>query len=141
VILPARDVLLDTGPLVALLDPDDQWHKRVVAQWPTVLARCLSTEAVVTEACHLAGRGGGTAARPLEFLLAAEIPVVPMAAAALRQAASVMRRYADLPMDFADATLVVIGDALGVTTVFTTDRRGFNAYRGARGTPFLMLPR
>lgn len=52
-----------------------------------------------------------------------------------------MRRYADVPMDYADATLVTLGDALRLDTVFTTDRRGFEAYRGARGTPFTIIPK
>ncbi|MDP3774316.1 MAG: hypothetical protein Q8Q85_08620 [Gemmatimonadales bacterium] len=56
------------------------------------------------------------------------------------QVALLMRRYADVPMDYADATLVTLGDALRLDTVFTFDRRGFEAYRGARGTPFTIIP-
>ncbi len=134
-----RDVVLDTGPLVAVLDRRDQWHARCALVWPEVIHRCVTTEAVVTEASHLAARAAGEAARPLEFLLAAGIPIVPLDPAAHRQAAHLMRRYAGTPMDYADATLVVVADALGVAAVFTTDRRGFAAYRGARGTGLDLL--
>ena len=133
-------MLLDTGPLVACLDARDQWHRACVVVWPDLLARCVTTEAVLTEATHLLGRGAGRAALPLEFLLEARIPVVPLDPAAHRQAALLMRRYARVPMDYADATLVVVGDALDAEVVFTTDRRGFAAYRGAGGRPFVVLP-
>jgi predicted nucleic acid-binding protein len=134
-------VLLDTGPIVATLDAGDQWHERCVDLWDAVLDRCLTTEAVVTEACHLVGRGGAAAALPLEFLLAADIPILGLELGLQRHAARLMTRYAQLPMDYADAGLVTLADALNVATVFTTDRRGFSTYRRARRGPFELLPR
>ena len=132
--------MLDTGPIVAHLDAGDQWHVRCAKVWPTVARRCVTTEAVVTEACHLVLRGGGGAALPLQFLLAAEIPIVALDPPAQRHAASLMDRYADVPMDYADATLVVVSEALRMRRVFTTDRRGFGAYRIGRGKGFAMIP-
>jgi hypothetical protein len=44
-----------------------------------------------------------------------------------------MERYADHPMDLADASLIVAAEALGTTKVFTIDRRDFQAYRVRRG--------
>ncbi|MFQ6046240.1 MAG: hypothetical protein ACE5PT_07765, partial [Gemmatimonadales bacterium] len=66
----------DTGPLVAALDRSDQWHERCTDVWPELIERCLTTEAVLTEASHLVERGGAPAALPLEFLLAAGIPIL-----------------------------------------------------------------
>lgn len=137
----ARDVLLDTGPIVATLDAQDQWHARCVAAWETLLDRCVTTEAVITEACHFLGRGGGAGALPLEFLLTAQVPILSLEAGLQRQAAQLMRRYADVPMDYADASLVALADALDIRSVFTTDRRGFGAYRRPRGASFILLPR
>jgi uncharacterized protein len=136
----ARDVLLDTGPIVATLDAGDQWHARCIELWDTVLDRCLTIEAVVTEACHLVGRGKAAAALPLEFLLAAGIPIVGLELGLQRHAARLMDRYGRLPMDYADAGLVALADALNLTRVFTTDRRGFGTYRRARGGRFEVLP-
>lgn len=136
----SRDVVLDTGPLVAHLDPNDQWHERCAAAWPELVGRCVTTEAVLTEASHLLGRGGASSALAIEFVLATGIPVVALDRPALRFAVVLLRRFAQTPMDFADATLVTVADALGVERVFTTDRRGFGVYRGARGVPFELLP-
>jgi uncharacterized protein len=44
-----------------------------------------------------------------------------------------MRKYADTPMDFADATLVLLAEAIGVTKILTLDRRGFSTYRTPKG--------
>jgi predicted nucleic acid-binding protein len=51
-----------------------------------------------------------------------------------------MARYASLPMDYADAALVAVADALGISTVFTLDRKGFATYRGAGGKRFSVVP-
>lgn len=126
-----RDVLLDTGPLVALLDAGDSAHAECRELWYGVAERCLTTEAVLTEATHLVQRRRCAAHVALDFVLAAQIPVVALDRRALSHAARLMRRYADVPMDFADATLVVVAEATGTRRVFTLDRRGFGTYRVA----------
>ena len=136
----ARDIVLDTGPLVATLDARDQWHAHCAGIWPEVIGRCVTVEAVVTEATHLVARGGGPSHAPLDFLLAAAIPIVGLDTGGHRRAASLMRQYARVPMDFADASLVVLAEGLDVATAFTTDRRGFAAYRPPRGKRFALLP-
>ncbi len=135
-----RDVLLDTGPLVSVLDAKDQWHARCAAVWPEVVHRCVTTEAVVTEACHLVLRGGAAANLPLDFLLAADIPIMSLPSGGHRRVKALMAVYASVPMDYADATLVALAEALKIRTAFTTDRRGFRSYRLTRRQPFALLP-
>lgn len=134
-----RDILLDTGPLVAVLDSADQGHRHCANLWNDIAERCLTTEAVVTEATHLVGRAG-PASLPLELLLAARIPVVSLEHAGHEHAVRLMRRYAKVPMDYADASLVVVAGALRLKTVFTLDRKGFRTYRPGTGSVFVLLP-
>ena len=134
-----RDVLLDTGPLVAVLDARDQWHDRCTQAFPAMVHRCVTTEAVVTEACHLALRGGRAWA-PLEFLLGARIPILGVETGGHRRALTLMERFGALPMDYADASLVAAAEALDVSTVFTLDRRGFSTYPRPRGARFTLVP-
>lgn len=133
-------MLLDAGPLIAVLNRRDQWHSRCSEAWTELAPRCVTTDAIVAEACHVFGARVGELALPLEMLIAQEIPIAALHAPAHRICAVLMRRYADTPMDYADATLVALGDELGVHRVFTIDRRGFRTYRGARGVPFEVLP-
>ncbi|MBM4187692.1 MAG: PIN domain-containing protein [Gemmatimonadetes bacterium] len=135
-----RDILLDTGAVVAILDRTDPWHERCVAAWSGCGARCLTTEAVVTEASHLVSRGGAPCGIPLEFLLAADVRVVQLERSGHEHAVRLMRRYRDLPMDYADATLVVVADAALLRLVFTLDRRGFRSYRRRDGKTFELIP-
>lgn len=135
-----RDVLLDTGPLVAVLDRRDAWHLRCGEAWHALAPRCATTEAVVTEATHLVGRGGGPPALVLELLFAVEVPILTLDSDGHRLAAGLMRRYQDTPMDYADATLVVAAEWLGAAEVFTLDRRGFKTYRGSGDRRFALLP-
>ncbi len=135
-----RDVLLDTGPLVAMLDRSDRWHADCLATWNDLGARCLTTEAVVTEATHLVARGGVAAHIPLDFLLAANVPIVALEPSGHEHAARLMRRYLNVPMDYADATLVVVADAVMLRRAFTLDRRGFRTYRRRDGKGFELVP-
>lgn len=134
-----RDTLLDTGPLVALLDRGDPWHPSCAGVWAALAPRCITTEAVVTEATYLVSRGGGPPAVVVEFLLALEIPILGLDTPGHRLAAGLMRRHRDTPMDYADATLVVAAMWLRTSRVFTLDRRGFAVYRGFEGEGFEMV--
>ena len=136
----ARDVLLDTGPIVATLDASDQWHRSCADSVTELIERCVTTEAVVTEACHLVGRGRARASLVLDFLLDADVPILSLDRSSLRHAARLMDRYATVPMDFADAALVTLADGLQLGAVLTTDRRGFRAYRPASGQAFHIYP-
>ena len=135
----SRDILLDTGPLIAILDQGDPHHRACVDLWHDVAERCITTDAIVTEATHLVGRAGA-ASLPLELLLAARIPVVSLEQDVQEHAVRLMRRYGTLPMDYADATLVIVADMIRSSTVFTLDKRGFQTYRRGSGEAFTLLP-
>ena len=124
---------------MAVLDQGDPHHRACVDLWHELAERCITTDAVVTEATHLVGRAGA-ASLPLELLLAARIPVISLDHEAHEQAVRLMRRYGTLPMDYADATLVIVADMTRSSTVFTLDRRGFTTYRRGSGDALKILP-
>jgi predicted nucleic acid-binding protein len=133
--------LVDTGPLVAYLDRSDPAHDRVAAVWDTFTGQLASTSAVVTECMHFLARHDEG-----PVLLAGLVAATGMLiydytqAPALRTAAELMRRYATVPMDFADATLVLLAEDLGVTDILTLDRRGFTVFRTRKRRHFRLLP-
>jgi uncharacterized protein len=134
------ELLLDTGGLVSLLDRSQRLHGACMDVFDGWTAPVVSTEAVLTEATHLLGRvpGGGRAC--LDFFLSGAAILVPTTLASLRRCRALLEKYADLPMDFADATLVVLAEELGTNLVFTTDRRDFTVYRIGRRRRFQVLP-
>ena len=136
----AGELLLDTGALVSLLDRGQAHHvacRRVYEEWT---GSVVSTEAVLTEATHLLGRIDGGVAACLDFFLMGGAVLVPSSVVSLKRARALIVKYADQPMDFADATLVALGEELGISTIFTTDRTDFAIYRLKDRRPFKILP-
>ncbi len=132
--------LLDTGALVACLHRDDRDHARCARVLEQLRGPLLTTEPVLTEAMFLLSRVRRGPSVCLEFFVRGGAVLVPQSNASLRRCAELIRRYASLPMDFADATLVALAEETGIRRVFTLDRRDFSVYRvGARGS-FEILP-
>lgn len=136
----AGELLLDTGALVSLLDRDQTYHLRFAELFEGWRGAVISTEAVLTEATHLLGRIPGGRERCLEFFLAGGATLVPPSLTMLRRCRVLLEKYADLPMDYADATLVVLAEELETDLILTTDRRDFSVYRFGRDRPFKVLP-
>jgi predicted nucleic acid-binding protein len=132
--------LLDTGPIVAYLDRNDPKHRQVVPVWDQFAGRFATTGAVITEAMQLLA---GTAAGPdllAELVLRSGMEVRDLCQPRpLRLAAQLMAKYVDTPMDFADATLVLLAEDLGVDEILTLDRRGFTVFRIRQRQPFRLL--
>ena len=125
----AGELLLDTGALVSLLDRSHRHHGPCADFFGDWTRPVVSTEAVLTEATHLLARVKGGPQACLDFFLSGALVMVPSTAASLRRCRELMTQYSDLPMDYADATLVVLAEDLGTHIVFTTDRRDFSVYR------------
>ncbi len=126
--MPA-ELLLDTGGLVCLLDRRQQNHRAVIDFFEQWEGEVVSTEAVLTESTHLLGRIPGGREACLEFFLKGGGILVPASRSSLQRARELIVQYADLPMDYADATLVVLAEELGTNLVLTIDRRDFQVYR------------
>ena len=136
----AGELLLDTGALVSLLDRSQKCHGACIEVLDAWTAPVVSTEAVLTEATHLLGRVRGGRRACLDFFLSGAAALVPSTQTSLRRSRALLEQYADLPMDFADATLVVLAEDLGTNLVFTTDRRDFSVYRIGNRRRFRILP-
>ena len=136
----ADELLLDTGALVSLLDRSQKRHRefaRFFGEWDQAV---VSTEAVLTEATHLLGRLEGGRQACVDFFLSGGALLVPATKASLRRARDLVTQYSDLPMDYADATLVVLAEELGTNLIFTTDRRDFRVYRVRGRRRFEIVP-
>ncbi len=132
--------LLDTGVLVAFLHRDDAAHRAAVEAIREFRGTLLTTEAVLTEGVYLLGRLASGAGACLEFFIRGGAVLVPSSRDSLARCKAVMQRYADLPADFADATLVALAEEMSTFIVYTLDRRGFSVYRGEGGETFEIRP-
>jgi uncharacterized protein len=137
----AASVIVDTGPIVALLDADDQQHEWVKAQFARLRPPLLTCEAVLTESCFLIARGGGDASAVIQLAERGVISVARLFDAEAAPIARLMRRYRNVPMSLADACLVRLIELTSQATLFTLDS-DFEIYRqkGRRLIP-LLAPR
>lgn len=136
----AGELILDTGPFVALIDRSETRHHDCVGALESWTGPILTTEAVLTETLHLLGPGRAPRNACLEFVLRGVVVLVPASLESLRRVEALLEQYTDLPMDFADATLVALAEEADTDRVFTLDRRDFSVYRLHGRTPFRLLP-
>lgn len=132
--------LLDTGPLVAYLNAADPAHGEAGDALDGFSGQLCTTAAVITEAMHfVAGIRFGPRLLT-EFVTTARIRVFDFAQpAALRRCAMFMEEYMDTPMDYADATLVLLAEHIGCFDILTLDRRGFSTYRPSENRRFRLV--
>lgn len=128
----AQSALVDTGPLVALFDPSDRDHARCREKLDQLdRVELVTSLAVVTEATFLLDFSADARRALLLFLSAGAVRIEAFGAGDMARASALMDKYADQPMDFADATLVVLAERLDVRSIFTIDR-DFRVYRIGR---------
>lgn len=135
-----HSILLDTGPFVALLDQSEDNHERCTNFFRHFTGNILTTEPVLTEAIYLLGPSAEAKRACIEFVLKGGATLVPQSASSLERAATLMKKYDDVPMDFADATIVVLAEETGIDEILTLDFRGFNTYRILGKRRFRILP-
>jgi predicted nucleic acid-binding protein len=134
-------VLLDTGPLVALLDRSETDHDRVQSFMARLGgSRLVTTGAVITEAFYFLSDVRDGLVSLASFLDASGTEVrEAFNAEALAAAVQLMSKYSDVPMDFPDATLVWIAESSGSDRILTLDRRGFSSFRFENNRRFRLL--
>ncbi len=136
----ASELLLDTGAFVALVDRSEKRHADCVAVLEEWRGAIVTTDAVLTETLYLVGPRWQAQKTCLEFLNRGAFVLVAASSASLKRVTVLMEKYRNVPMDYADATLVALGEELETNLVFTLDHRGFSTYRLQQKKPFQMFP-
>ncbi|MDR2013464.1 MAG: PIN domain-containing protein [Rhodanobacter sp.] len=135
-------ILADSGFWIALGNRRDRYHEAALAALEHFGAEgFVSTWPVLTEVTHLL-TSRVSVAQAIAFIDsiargACEIPDPP--SDVLPRAHMLMRRYSDLPMDLADASLVILAEELEESRILSTDRRDFDGYRWKHRRPFKNL--
>ena len=133
-------MLVDAGPLVALLDQGDPEHEDAIAAFKTIREPLITVWPALTEAMYIL-RGSWRGQKALWSRL--ETDALMLATLDERDAPrmrELMEKYRDLPMDLADAALVRVAERDGLADVFTLDRKHFSAYRPGRRKRFTIVP-
>ncbi len=133
-------ILLDTGPIVAFFDASDDYHKPCVEMLKGVNEPLVTTWPVLTEAFYLLGFSWRAQDNLWEFIVRGGVEILSLDDKQQARCRQLMEKYADLPMDLADGTLVVIAESKKVNKIFTLDHKDFQIYKPARIKSFTLLP-
>lgn len=133
-----NSVSADTGFWVALLNKDDVFHTEAAAYLASCRQTLVTTWPVITEVCYmlLTRRGIQAVRQFLDMGAQGYFTVFALETEQLQAAATLMEKYADLPMDLADASMVLLAEALGHGRILSTDQRDFDCYRWKNRQPF-----
>ena len=133
-----KPVLLDTGPIVALLDSSDRYHRACVEAVGETRTPLVTCEAVVAESCYLLRRIPQAVEAVLQNV-ASGVFVLPLPLPQIAgDVVRIMRTYRDRNVDLADACLVHLANELGTGEILTLDR-DFEVYRWGRRNFFRLL--
>lgn len=138
-------IIADTGFWVALGNNKDEYHQRAKFVLTSMDEPLITTYPVITEVCHLLLKRGGKKTMlnfmksyyqqtSQEFLLLFQVKHSHRT-----RIFELMQKYIDLPMDFADASLVLLAEELGHGRILSTDKRDFHTYCWKNHHPFMNL--
>jgi uncharacterized protein len=133
-------VLVDTGPLVAILSRADHHHESCVDALQHLPGPLLSCWPVITEAAWLLRRYPQAVQRLLGSVDGGFIELLPLAGADAKAISQIMQRFASIRPQLADAALVHLAAREDIDTIFTLDERDFSVYRSGRKGAFKVLP-
>jgi predicted nucleic acid-binding protein len=134
-------VLLDTGPLVALLAADDAWHEQCTKELPGLDVPLLTCWPVLTEAAWLLKDHPVAVQQMLHWVRSGIVKVLPIGDEATIWIMAFLRKYQKIRPQLADACLVYLAEEQDIDTIFTLDRRDFSSYRLGRNRSLTLLPR
>ncbi len=122
--------LTDAGPLVALIDADEPQHEACRLTLAALRLPLLTTWPAFTEAMYLLARAGGPIGQQAlwKLVLTGRLEIAELSRTAVERSAALMTKYADRPMDLADASLVALSEERGDRRIFTLDG-DFDIYR------------
>jgi uncharacterized protein len=126
-------ILVDTGPFVALFDPQDGEHTRCKEILSVAREPLFTTIPVLTETFHLLTPNSIGADRLRDFILDGGVSLWFLDQVSTTRAFELMEQYGDHPMDLADASVIAAAESLRTTKVFTLDLADFQRYRIRRG--------
>lgn len=133
-------MLVDAGPLVALIDRGDPEHDGCVVALKGIRDPLVTVWPAFAEAMYLLGGSWPGQKALWSRLETAALALAPLDETDAPRMRELMEKYRDLPMDLADAALVRVAERDSLTEIFTLDRKHFSIYRPGRRRRFSIVP-
>ena len=134
----AMRLIVDSGPLLALLDRRESTHPEMVCIFEGVESALVTCEAVISELSFLLLRSGGSSHLPASMVERGLLQIEPILPDDAQRARELMEQYADVPMSYADACLVCLSERFPTAQILTLDS-DFFIYRRFRNERLPLL--
>jgi len=121
-------ILIDAGPLIALFDKDDNYHKKIVQFIKDKKYKFITTTAVITEVTHMLSFNVEVQICFFEWIMKEGVLLQEIEQKDIFRIVELTKKYRDRPMDFADATLVIAAERTGIKRIISIDS-DFDIYR------------
>ncbi|MCG8384723.1 MAG: PIN domain-containing protein [Cytophagales bacterium] len=126
-----QSTLIDAGPLIALFDKNDQYHAKAVSFLKDFEGSLFTTWPVVTEVSHMLGFSVKTQVNFLTWINRGGLEILELEYYHLLRIIELSEKFGDVPMDLADATLIVASEIRGILEIASIDS-DFYIYRNIR---------
>ncbi|SDC82055.1 MULTISPECIES: type II toxin-antitoxin system VapC family toxin [unclassified Candidatus Frackibacter] len=123
--------LIDAGPLIALFDKDDKYHQPIREFLRTYEGRLYTSWPVITEVLHMLDFNVQVQIDFLKWIERDALSVIQIAKENISRIIQLSNKYSDVPMDFADATLIILSELEGIKEIISIDT-DFYIYRNIR---------
>lgn len=133
-----KNILIDTGPIVALLNRRDKQHKRVLEFTQNYNGGFVSTWSVITEATHLLRNSIQAQLNLLEWIRRGGIEIFNIEKNDIERMITLTKKYSDLPMDLADCSLIIVAEKMAINEIISIDS-DYDIYRTLKREPLINL--
>ena len=123
-----KNTIIDTGPIVALFNRRDKYHQKVLDFVKEYEGVFITTWAVITEATHLLRGSVQAQINLMEWIQRGGLDIFEIEKNDIKKAIELTKKYSDIPMDFADCSLIILAEKKNLTEILSIDN-DYDIYR------------
>jgi len=116
-----KNILIDASPIIALFNKKDKYHNRVTEYLKRYTGKLITTWPVITEASHMLDFNVNVQIAFLEWINRGGIEVFEISVNKIKRIIEITIKYKDIPMDLADASLIIVSEETGIKEILTID--------------------
>jgi uncharacterized protein len=116
-----KNTLIDAGPLIALFNKNDKYHEKTKEFIKSYKGFLITSWPVITEVCHMIDFNIGAQIDFLKWIKLGGLKVEDIKTEEIDKIIMLSEKYSDVPMDLADATLIILSERLGIKEIITID--------------------
>jgi uncharacterized protein len=116
-----KNTLIDAGPLIALFNKNDKYHEKIKEFIKNYKGLLTTSWPVITEVCHMLDFNINAQIDFLKWVKLGGLKVEDIETEEIDKIIKLSEKYSDIPMDLADATLIIISERLGIQEIITID--------------------